>query len=88
MPKISKWGDQPTNELLRQLIEHRGYYFLDKDKRGDMKVCVCVLESVVEAPIVVSVGRRFVVLLLLSSATLLCENMKICTAYGYTPQHR
>lgn len=38
MPEVNKWGDQPTNELLRQLLDQRGYYFLDKDKRGDFKV--------------------------------------------------
>lgn len=39
MPEINNWGDQPTNELTRQLIEESGLYFLDKDRRGDFKIC-------------------------------------------------
>ena len=37
MPERNNWGDQPTLELVRQLIETSGFCFLDKDKRGDLK---------------------------------------------------
>eukprot|EP00814_Leptocylindrus_danicus_P009510 CAMPEP_0116004988 /NCGR_PEP_ID=MMETSP0321-20121206/911_1 /TAXON_ID=163516 /ORGANISM="Leptocylindrus danicus var. danicus, Strain B650" /LENGTH=4605 /DNA_ID=CAMNT_0003473357 /DNA_START=128 /DNA_END=13942 /DNA_ORIENTATION=- len=39
MPEINKWGDQTTLELLRLTIEQGGFFFLDKDKRGDFKTC-------------------------------------------------
>jgi dynein heavy chain, axonemal len=39
MPLVNTWGDQPTNEIVRQIIEMSGIYFLDKDKRGDFKIC-------------------------------------------------
>ena len=39
MPEINKWGDQPTLEMVRLFVEWSGYYFLDKDKRGDFKTC-------------------------------------------------
>jgi len=38
MPETNTWGDQPTLELVRQLLETAGCCFLDKDKRGDLKV--------------------------------------------------
>jgi dynein heavy chain, axonemal len=37
MPEHNVWGDQPTLELVRQLLEYSSFYFLDKDKRGDLK---------------------------------------------------
>jgi|TARA_B110000091_G_scaffold203611_1_gene237290 dynein heavy chain len=38
MPERNNWGDQPTLEFVRQLVETSGFCFLDKDKRGDLKV--------------------------------------------------
>ncbi|KDO29332.1 hypothetical protein SPRG_05868 [Saprolegnia parasitica CBS 223.65] len=38
MPACNAWGDQPTLEVVRQLMETSGLCFLDKDKRGDVKV--------------------------------------------------
>ena len=37
MPQINEWGDQITLEITRQLIDFRGYYFLDKEERGNPK---------------------------------------------------
>ena len=38
MPNINEWGDQPTNEIVRQIVEFNSFAFLDKDKRGDFKI--------------------------------------------------
>lgn len=37
LPECNKWGDQPSLELVRQLISTGGFAFLKKDKRGDLK---------------------------------------------------
>eukprot|EP00956_Cyclotella_meneghiniana_P009264 scaffold12733_cov74-Cyclotella_meneghiniana.AAC.6 len=39
MPEVNTWGDQTTLELVRLAVEYGGFYFLDKDKRGDFKTC-------------------------------------------------
>ena len=39
MPEVNVWGDQPTLEMVRLIVEFGGFCFLEKDKRGDFKVC-------------------------------------------------
>jgi dynein heavy chain len=39
MPLVNEWGDQPTLEIVRQIVETDRIAFLDKDKRGEIKIC-------------------------------------------------
>ena len=38
MPLVNEWGDQPTLESVRMVVESSGFAFLEKDKRGDIKL--------------------------------------------------
>jgi dynein heavy chain len=48
MPAINEWGDQVTNEIVRQLLEQGGVYGLERPI-GDMKFVVdtCYLAAMV-----------------------------------------
>ena len=37
MPFVNEWNDQITLEIMRQLIELKGYYFLNKENQEDFK---------------------------------------------------
>lgn len=46
LPQVNAWGDQPTLEMVRLIVEWGGFCFLDKDKRGDFKVQTRLSETI------------------------------------------